>query len=88
MLEQEPASQKRNMGIRSLNKMQEGIIKVTSQFPYESPIGPKCILSKWRNDYGVLVREKCKIIWSNWGVIQVKEKEASCELIKTLYLPF
>jgi hypothetical protein len=58
MLEQEPSPQKRNRGIKSLNKMQEGIIKVTAQFPNESPIEPKGALSKWRNDCIVLVREK------------------------------
>jgi hypothetical protein len=41
--------------------MQEWIIKVTAQFPDASPIEPKGVLSKWRNDYGVLAREKCKI---------------------------
>jgi hypothetical protein len=36
--------------------MQEEIIKVMMQFPYGSPIEPKGVLSKWRNDYGVLAR--------------------------------
>jgi hypothetical protein len=57
MLEREPGPQKRNMAIRSLNKMQQGIIKVTMQFPDGSPIEPKGVLSKWHNDCGVLVRE-------------------------------
>jgi hypothetical protein len=34
---------------------------VLSQFPVGSPIEPKGILSKWRNDNDVLAREKCKI---------------------------
>jgi hypothetical protein len=48
MLDQEPGPQKRkrNRGIQSLNKMQEGIIKVTAQFPDGSPIEPKGVLSK------------------------------------------
>jgi hypothetical protein len=46
MLEQEPGPQKWNRGIRSLNKMQEGIIKVTVQFPDGSPIEPKGVLFK------------------------------------------
>jgi hypothetical protein len=33
-------------GVGSLNKMQEGIIKVTVQFPDGSPIEPKGFLSK------------------------------------------
>jgi hypothetical protein len=41
--------------------MQKGIIKVTTQFPDGSPIEPKDVLSKWRNDCGVLAWEKCKI---------------------------
>jgi hypothetical protein len=62
-LKQEPGPQKRkrDRGIRSSNKMQEGIIKVIVQFPNGSPIEPKGVNSKWCNDYGVLAREKCKI---------------------------
>jgi hypothetical protein len=66
--------------------MQEGIIKVMTQFPHGSFIEPKGILSKWRNDYGVLVREKCKITWSDWSIVLVNEKEALSELIKTHYV--
>jgi hypothetical protein len=62
MLAQQPSPQKWNMGILSLNKMQEGIIKVTSHFPNGLPIEPKDVLSKWCNDYGVHARQKCKII--------------------------
>jgi hypothetical protein len=29
-----------------------------------SPIEREGILSKWRNNCGVVAREKCKIIWS------------------------
>jgi hypothetical protein len=61
MLEQESGPQKRNRGIRSLNNMQEVIIKVMTQFLDGSPIDPRGVLSKWCNDYSVLVREKCKI---------------------------
>jgi hypothetical protein len=46
-----------------LNKMYEGIIKVTVQLPDESPIEPKGILFKWHNDCGVFARDKCKIAW-------------------------
>jgi hypothetical protein len=34
-----------------------------AQFLDGSPIEPKGVNAKWRNDYGVLVREKCKITW-------------------------
>jgi hypothetical protein len=44
MLEQEPGPQKRNRGIRSLNKIQEGIIKVTVQFPDGSPLNLKALI--------------------------------------------
>jgi hypothetical protein len=86
MLEQEPGPQKWNRGIRSLNKMQEEIIKVTTQFPDGSPIEPKCVLSKWHNDCGVLAREKCKITWIDWGIVPANEKEALWELIKAHYV--
>jgi hypothetical protein len=66
--------------------MQEGIIKVTTQFLDGSPIEPKCVLSKWRKDYGVHAREKCKIIRSDWGVVPEKEKEALWKLIKAKYV--
>jgi hypothetical protein len=69
-----------------LNKMQEGIIKVTTQFPDGSPIEPKGVLSKWRNDCGVLAREKYKITWIDWGTVLVNEKEDLWELIKTHYV--
>jgi hypothetical protein len=69
-----------------LNKMQEGIIKVTAQFLDGSPIEPKCVNAKWRNDCGVLVREKCKITWIDWDIIPVNEKEALWELIRTQFV--
>jgi hypothetical protein len=52
------------MGIRSLNKMQQGIIKIMAQYADGSPIESVGVLSKWRNGCGVVAREKCKIIWS------------------------
>jgi hypothetical protein len=45
-------------GIQSLNKMQQGIIRITLQYADGSPIEPKGVLSKWRNEYGVVKREK------------------------------
>jgi hypothetical protein len=42
--------------------------------------------SKWRNDYGVLMWAKCKIIWFGRGVVPEKENEALWELIKAHYL--
>jgi hypothetical protein len=50
--------------------MQEGIIRITEQFSNGAPIGPSGVNFKWRNDYGVLAREKCKIVWSNWAMFQ------------------
>jgi hypothetical protein len=55
-------------------KAEQGVIKVATQIPDGSPIEPKGILSKWRNDCGVLTMEKYKITWSDWGVVQVNEK--------------
>jgi hypothetical protein len=56
--------------------MQEGIIKVTSHFSNGLPIETKGVPSKWCNDYGVHARQKCKIIWSDWGTVPEKEKES------------
>jgi hypothetical protein len=65
MLEKQPSPKKKQQrGIRFLNKMQQDIIRITVQYADGSPIEPKGVLSKWRNDYGVLAREKFKIIWS------------------------
>jgi hypothetical protein len=88
MLEQVPDPQKpkRSRGIRSTNKMQEGIIDVMAQFLYGSPIEPKSINSKWHNGCGVLAREKCKITWIDWGTVPVNEKKALWELIKAHYV--
>jgi hypothetical protein len=66
--------------------MQKGIIKVTMQFPDGSPIEPKGVYSKWHSDCGVLAREKCKIIFIDWGAIPVSEKEALWEMIKEHYV--
>jgi hypothetical protein len=43
-----------------LKKMQEEIIKVTTQFLDGSPIEPKCVLSKYHNECGVLVKENVR----------------------------
>jgi hypothetical protein len=47
-----------------LNKIQQGIIRITAQYSDGSPIEPEGILSKWKNDCGVVAMEKCKIVWS------------------------
>jgi hypothetical protein len=54
--------------------MQQGIIRITTQYADGSPIEPKGILSKWRNDHGVVAREKCKIVWS-WDDISKDMQE-------------
>jgi hypothetical protein len=82
-------SPKAEHGILSLNTMQEMIIKVITQFLDGSPIEPKGVHSKWCNECDVLTREKCKIIWSDWGDVLENEKEALLELIKAHYgFPF
>jgi hypothetical protein len=81
-----PQEPKQNRGIWSLNKMQEMIIKVRMQFLDGSSMEPKGVNSKWRNDCGVLAREKCKITWIDWGVVPVNVKEALWELIKAHYV--
>jgi hypothetical protein len=52
-------------GIRSLNKLHEGIVRITAMYPDGSLIEPKGVNPKWHNDCSVLVREKCKIIWDD-----------------------
>jgi hypothetical protein len=65
MQEKQPSPKKSQLrGIKSLNKMQQGIIKITVQYADGSPIKPEGVLSKWQNDCGVVAREKCKIVWS------------------------
>jgi hypothetical protein len=65
MLEKQPSPKKRKLrGIRPLNKMQQGIIRITTQYTDGSSIEQKCVLSKWRNDCSVVAREKCKIVCS------------------------
>jgi hypothetical protein len=44
--------------------MQQGIIRITTQYADRSPIEPKGVVSKWRNNCSVVAREKCKIVWS------------------------
>jgi hypothetical protein len=41
--------------------MQQGIIRI---YIDGASIEPECVLSKWQNDGGVVVRKKCKIVWS------------------------
>jgi hypothetical protein len=59
--------------------MQEGIIRIMWQFSDGAPIRPSSVNSKWRNDCGVLAREMCKIVWSNWGAVLESEKDALWE---------
>jgi hypothetical protein len=72
-------------GIRSLNKMQQGIIRITTQYADGSPIEPESVLSKWQNDCGVVAREKCMIIWS-WDVVTEEMQEILCGFIKEHYI--
>jgi hypothetical protein len=63
-MQEKQASPKKShlRGIRSLNKMKQGIIRITTQYADGSPVEPESVLSKWQNDCGVVVREKCKIV--------------------------
>jgi hypothetical protein len=85
-LEQQLARKSRARRILSLNKMQDGIIRIMEQFSDGAPLGSSGVNSKWRNDYGVLAREKCKIVWSNWGAVPESEKDALWEQIKRHYI--
>jgi hypothetical protein len=64
---------------RVLQELNVLIIKVMAYCPDGSPI-------EWHNDYGVLAREKCKIIWIDWGTVQVNGNDVLWELIKEHYV--
>jgi hypothetical protein len=62
-LEKEPSRKMSQLkGIRSLNKMQQGIIRITAQYADAAPIQLEGILSKWQNNCGVVATEKCMIL--------------------------
>jgi hypothetical protein len=54
--------------------MQQGIIRITTQYADGSPIEPEDVLPKWQNDCGVVMREKCKIVWS-WDDVVSKDMQ-------------
>jgi hypothetical protein len=89
MQEKQPSPKKSQLrGIQSLNKMQQGIIRIMAQYADGSPIEPKGILSKWRNDCGVVAKEKCKIVWS-WDDVSKDMQETLWVFIKEHYIfPF
>jgi hypothetical protein len=86
MLEKQPSPKKRQlMGIQSLNKMLQGIIRIAVQYVDGSPIESKGILLKWRNDCSVVAREKYKIIWS-WDDVLNDMQETLWGFIKEHYI--
>jgi hypothetical protein len=72
-------------GIRSLKKMQQGIIKITVQYADGSPIEPEGVLSKWQNDCCVVAREKWKIVWS-WDDVTKEIQETLWGFITAHYI--
>jgi hypothetical protein len=88
MQEKQPSPEKSQLrGIQSMNKMQQDIIRITVQYADGSPIEPEGVLSKWQNDYGVIAREKCKIIWS-WDYVIEEMQEILWGFIKEHYIFF
>jgi hypothetical protein len=65
--------------------MQQGIIRAMPQYADRSPIEPKVILSKWQNDCDVVVREKCKMVWS-WDDVSKGMQETLWRFIKECYI--
>jgi hypothetical protein len=65
--------------------MQQGIIRIMTQYADGAPIEPEGVLSKWRDDCGVVAREKCKIIWS-WDDVTIKMQETLWGFIKEHYI--
>jgi hypothetical protein len=51
------------------------------QYADGPPIEPKGVLSKWRNDCGVVARGKCKIVWS-WDDVSKDMQETLWGFIK------
>jgi hypothetical protein len=43
--------------------MQQDIIRIMAQYADGSPIESEDVLSNWQNDYSIVTREKCKIVW-------------------------
>jgi hypothetical protein len=85
-LEKQPSPKKSQLReIRSFNKMQQYIIRITTQYAYGSSIEPKDVLSKWWNDYGVIARKKCKIVWS-WDDVSKDMQETLWGFIKEHYI--
>jgi hypothetical protein len=65
--------------------MQQGIIRIMMQYAEGLPIEPEGTLSKWQNDFGIVVREKCKIVWS-WDDVTKEIRETLWGFIKEHYI--
>jgi hypothetical protein len=65
--------------------MQQGNIRITAEYTDGPPIEPKGVLSKWRNDRGVVARENCKIVWS-WNDVTKEMQETLWGFIKEHYI--
>jgi hypothetical protein len=70
--------------MRKIRSLKNCIIRITAQYTNGSPIEPKGILLKWRNDYGVEML-KCKIVWS-WDDVSKDMKETLWGFIKEHYV--
>jgi hypothetical protein len=62
--------------------MQQGIIRI---YIDGASIEPECVLSKWQNDGGVVVRKKSKIVWS-WDDVTTEMQETLWGFIKEHYI--
>jgi hypothetical protein len=70
--------------MRKIRSLKNCIIRITAQYTDGSPIEPKGILLKWRNDYGVEML-KCMIVWS-WDDVSKDMKETLWGFIKEHYV--
>lgn len=77
---------KRNRGKRKRNKLSKAIYVVTGINKFGAPIEPAGINARWRNDCGTIAREKCKIIWDNWKVVDNAIKDLLWDEMKQIYL--
>jgi hypothetical protein len=70
-LKKQPSPKKSQLkGIRSLNKMQQGIIRIMTQYVDGSPIEPKCVFFEMAKQLRCCCEKECKIISSRDNVLK------------------
>ena len=79
----ESPKKRKHGGKRSTNKA-EGTYEVTTLDPADwEPVEPMGVHAKWRNRCGVVVREKCKITWTEWKLVPQERKEEMWNAVRS-----